>query len=353
MKLKERDGYIMDNENMAARFDSAACALCNNLYLKVKGLPSEIKAQAQEIRLRVNRPLAVYCKSKMYYITTDGKAVTAIYNGKMAICTKKDISDSFRNICGYSVYSYQSEIVNGFITMSGGHRAGICGTAVYGGGKIENIKNISSINIRIARQIFGSADMLINKIGTDFNGLLLCGAPSCGKTTVLRDFARQLSVRFGLKVAVVDERGEIGGTHLGICRNDLGQSDVLDGYKKGEGIMQALRCLSPDVIICDEAGTGDDVRAIEEGVNAGVKIAASIHASGREELMLRPQAKALLSTGAFDRIVFFKGKEQAGEIKEIINTEELLNGTHSRSRYNSNYLDMGRLCSVTAVNRQS
>ncbi len=321
----------MDSIKSIDNFSSAISKLSFNLHKIISEIPQTIKSQAQEVRLRINKPVAIYCANKMYYITTDKRAVTTIYNGKMLLCSEADIKETFENICEYSVYSYQNEIANGYITIKGGHRVGICGTAVYKKDKIENVKDISSINIRVSRQIIGSADELIKRVGVNSNGLLLCGCPSCGKTTVLRDLARQLSNRYSKKIAVIDERCEIGSIHMGVSQNDLGQSDILDGYKKGEGILQAVRCMSPDVIICDEVGTTVDIEAIEQGLNAGVSIVASIHATNAHELMQKPQGRALIKTGAFEKIVFFKGREQVGEIKEVITVKELLNDTYSRS----------------------
>lgn len=145
---------------------------------------------------------------------------------------------------------------------------------------------------------------------------------------LLRDLARQLSAGGGcgsLRVAVVDEREEIAAVYEGVAQNDLGYNcDVLSGYPKGEAILSALRSLSPEVIICDEAGGMEEVQAIEAGVNAGVKFIASIHASTKEDLLHRPQARRLLETGAFDRVVMLAGGGLPGRISQIYRAEELI-----------------------------
>lgn len=329
---------IKMNENRDAirRFDKAAGGLGQRLFERIIRIGDEVKASAQEIRLRVNKPLAIYTASQMFFLTCDGRAVTELVSGKMIIATQRDISDCFQNLCSYSVYSRQNEIRKGFITMQGGHRAGLCGTAVYRSGEIYNVRDISGVNIRIAREIFGCADKLLDYIKKLNGGLLICGPPSCGKTTLLRDLARQLSTVYAKKTAVIDERGEIAAVFAGVAQNDLGYCDVLDGYSKSDGVMQAVRCLSPDYVICDEIGTSDETFLLEQSLNAGVRVIATIHAANASELLKKPQGIALLRTGAFDKIVFLKNRENPGEIKEVFDKEALLNVQNSRNN-NDNF----------------
>lgn len=332
----------MVTEKSSVRFDQAAKGLNYRIYEHIKLIPNYLKEQVQEIRLRVNRPVAVYCANRMYYITEKGQIVTAILADKMLIATPKDISETFQKICEYSVYSRQNEIVNGFITIQGGHRVGICGTAVYQNGQICNIKDVSSINIRVARQIKGAADELLEKFKNKAQGTLLCGAPASGKTTILRDLARQLSTNYNYKVAVIDERGELAGTCRGVLQNDLGQADVLDGYTKHEGVMQALRSLSPEIIICDEIGKIEDAVAIEGCLNSGVTIIASIHAGSKKSLMKKPQVKRLINTGAFNDFVFLNSRDEPGKVKEICTCEEVENVSDNRRSFNDCQHIMGR-----------
>ncbi len=318
-----------------ARFDSAAKSLCDRIAKYLKLLPYDIKNQTQELRLRVNKPVSVCCTNGVYFLSQYGRVVC--YPGSdMIIADKLDIDESFRNICSYSIYSHQNEIKNGYITLCGGHRVGISGTAVYHDGDVTGMRDVSSINIRIAREITGSANELFRTLnGSITAGLLLAGAPASGKTTILRDIARQLSS--GVcgnikKVTVVDERGELSGTYLGIPQNDLGFcSDVLNGYPKSVGIMQAIRSLSPEFIVCDELGGSEEVKAVEQGLNAGVSIISSIHAGSIEEFLKRKQAVALLETGAFGSIVMLSGHDKPGKIKGIYRAGDLLakiNGTN-------------------------
>lgn len=302
-------------EKNISPFDSAISCLSPNLRQSLQRISTEVKNDIQEIRLRSRRPVVLYASKKSYFITRDGMLSESL--NEMVLYTKpNEIVQSFHNICNYSIYSYQNEIKNGFITMNGGHRVGICGTAVINNFEVTTVKDISALNIRIAREIKGSADELIRKLNGNVNGLLIVGSPSCGKTTLLRDLARQLSLRL-IKVCVVDERGEIGAVAGGVCQNDLGLCDVLTGYPKGIGILQAIRCLSPQVIICDEVGSSSDVGAIEEGLNAGVGIIASVHASNMEELRRRVQIKKLIATGAFQRAALMGDKSEPGSLRGI------------------------------------
>lgn len=326
---------MSENRETIRRFDRAAKGLGQRLFDRVVRINDDIKSSAQEIRIRVNKPVAIYTPNEMFFITVEGKAVSEIISGKMLVSSQRDIADCFQTLCSYSVYSRQNEIRKGFITMQGGHRAGLCGTAVYRGGEIYNIRDISGINIRIAREIFGCADKLLEYIKNLSGGVLVCGPPSCGKTTLLRDIARQLSTVCAQKTVVIDERGELAGIYAGIAQNDLGFSDVLDGFSKGDGMMQAVRCLSPDYIICDEIGTSQEIALLEQSLNAGVKVIATVHASSREELLKKPQGEALLRTGAFEKIVFLKSRKSPGEIKEVF-SKEVLSGVQGGRSSNDN-----------------
>lgn len=308
------------------RFDQAVDCTPEGLKAFLKSLPESVKHDIQEVRLRINRPVALYGAGKMRYLTKGGKLTTFCNGCDVYIISASEINATFQNICNYSVYSRQNEIRSGFVTMQGGHRAGICGTAVYDddGITITNIRDISSINIRISRQITGVSDELLSRIDLLSGGLLLCGVPASGKTTILRDMALRLTNTYGKKVAVVDERGELAGTSRGVMQNDLGQSDVLDGYRKGEGILHAIRCLSPEIIICDEVGNSEDIAAVSEGLNAGVSLAVSVHCSSKSDFKKRKQAMELLNTGAFKHVVFLKNRSTPGEIKEICTADDML-----------------------------
>lgn len=296
-------------------FDSAAQGLCGSLRTILFQIPESVKEKAQEIRLRANRPVAVYTGKETYFVKEQGR-LTQRFDRTLPIVSSQEILDSFHHCCSYSVYSHQHEIRQGFVTMAGGHRVGVCGTAVYEENRVSGIRDISSLNIRIAREVYGAADELLGELDKEISGLLIAGPPSSGKTTILRDLARQLSIK-GKKVVVIDERGELGGAFQGICQNDLGLSDVLTGFPKGEGILQAVRCLSPEIIICDEAGSRQEAAAIEEGLNAGVGLITTLHAGSLEEIYRRSQGIQLLQSGAFYRIVLLEGRSAPGTVQGI------------------------------------
>lgn len=306
------------NEN----FNVAANVLCPSLRLIVTGVPDYVKNAAQEIRIRVNRPVTIVCHNETYAISERGNAI------KFSMCQDTsnlltvscdDMINTMNLICNYSWHSHQHEIKNGFVTIPGGHRVGICGTAVIDNGSINTLRDISSINIRIARSIAGAGKEVASVLSKVHSGILVVGAPASGKTTVLRDAAKILSMQYEKKVSIVDERSEF----FGVCgtrgMDELGMCDILNGYPKDVGIVQATRVLSPDVIVCDEIGTEEDARAIEFGMNAGVAIIASAHAYDMESVRKRNHIRHLIDIGAFDVAVILSSRYIPGTVSQIVN----------------------------------
>jgi stage III sporulation protein AA len=242
--------------------------------------------------------------------------------------SQNQLESCFYALCDYSIHTHQEDIRQGFVTLRGGHRAGISGSCVWENGQPAGIRDVSSICIRIARQKKGAADRLAAMLltGEIGGGILIVGAPGSGKTTLLRDLARQLAG--GLtgtyyRVAAVDERGELGAAADGVPQNDLGVCcDLLDGFPKGEGIEIAVRTLSPDFILCDELGGAEEIEAVRQSLCRGVRMAASIHATDLDELLARPGVRELLGTGAFSHLILL-GK-RPGEPFASIPVKEVL-----------------------------
>lgn len=266
---------------------------------------SELKRResVQEIRLRSNRPASVSQSGRdmpLRFIPREG-----------------ELEEIFRRVLEYSVHSFKREISNGYITLKGGNRAGFYGTAVTEGNRIETIRDIGGINFRIAREVTGCADEIMSGIFSNgAESALVVSPPSGGKTTILRDLCRHIGN--SSRVSLIDERGEIAAVYRGVPQNDIGKfTDVLDGYPKAEGMMIAIRTLSPKYIFLDELGGENEVSGVMEALFAGVKIIATAHASSREELLSRGGIKKLLNAGAFSRLIFLAGADNPGKLLSI------------------------------------
>ena len=272
----------MKTENTKRYYD--AIALLPPFTNALQAVPEHIAANACEIRIRAGRPITVE--------TPRERHIFAAMKASLS-----DINKCISYFCDYSLYSCEKELSEGWITLKGGYRAGFTGTAVTRDGRITAIKNISSIDLRIASERKGIAEKLISltALETDFRGLLILGAPMSGKTTMLRDYARLLA-SFA-RIAIIDERGEIAAVHNGIPQNDIGlSSDVLDLFPKEEGIIQALRSLSPEYIVCDEVGT-EYVR-LAECAGRGVKLILTAHCGSMAEAADNLAVRFLTDCGA-------------------------------------------------------
>lgn len=278
-------------------------------------ISSENIRRINEVRFRVNKPVSISSFGKNYYVTEKGGLTTCKTLG--IISNKNDINESFRAICDYSIHSYKSEISEGFITLEGGNRVGMCGTAVLNGQCIETLKYINGLNFRIAGQVIGCSEKICNRLyDKNIVSLLIIGPPLSGKTTVLKDICRILGEKY--KISIIDERSEISAVYHGESQNDIGTlTDIFDGYPKGEGITTAVRVMSPEIIICDEIGGKKDCDAILDSINSGVKFIASVHGSTIEEILKRNNIAKLISNGIFQYGVLLGSGSRLGEIIEI------------------------------------
>ena len=279
------------------RFRQAISCLTEPLRSVLLQNEAALAQKITEIRLRVSRPVCVQCTDERYFITNTGSP-TAFYSDSLLKADRQTIESVVHTICDYSVYSRQSEIAEGFVTLRGGHRAGICGTAVLHSGTVSNIRDISSVNLRIAREVRGCADGFLLRNPDLRGGVLVCGAPDSGKTTFIRDLARQLSYRN--KISLLDERGELAACVGGEPQNDVGLCDVYCGYPKSAAMLQAVRSMSPDIIICDEIGSAEELAALEECRRCGVSVIATAHADVTDKAAFG----RILRTNAFSTLVY-------------------------------------------------
>ncbi len=326
--------------NICDAFITALEYLPRGIKYALSSLPKETMSAAYEIRLRAGSPVMLSLPKEPAFVSRGGR-LCRLAERDMLLAAPEDIKEVFANVCMHSVYSHQSEIAQGYVITPKGHRVGICGTAVISDGRVTNIRDISSVNIRIPREIKTAAAQVVPVFASCDGGIIISGAPASGKTTVLRDLARRLSKGEALKsfkVAVIDERGEIASVYRSVPQYDLGPNcDVISGIKKQEGMLLALRSMSPEVVIFDEIGTKEEIQAVIQSLNSGVRVVTSIHAGSLRQLMLRPQMSDLIRSGAFSRIVQLGGRGTDSHIEEVKDMEDFYAEADRRGGHNYIY----------------
>lgn len=271
----------------------------------IQQLPQHKQDAIQEIRIRMGRPVTLTIRNTEEPLPT---AAPITVNAAL-------MESVFKSICEHSVHSYQQEIRRGFITIAGGNRVGISATAVIQQQQqIETLRNISGMNFRIASQIIGCGEELHHRtLAQAAGGLLICAPPNGGKTTILRDLCRICGN--DSRVSVIDERGEIAAMKQGVSPFVLGnQTDVFDGYPKAYGIETAVRVMSPQYLVCDEIGGGEETEAILHMLHTGVHLIATAHLGDLKELSQRPQLQRLIDAGAFRYIALLGTGTSCGQI---------------------------------------
>ncbi|MGN0297630.1 MAG: stage III sporulation protein AA [Lachnospiraceae bacterium] len=276
-------------------------------------------ADIQEIRIRVQTPILFICANQEYYLSKT-RGLT-LYPEDVVIGTRELLQEILQLVSGYSLYAYEEELRQGFLTIQGGHRVGIAGKTVLENQSIRSMKYISFLNIRLAHEVKGCADQVLPYIRRkdSIYQTLIISPPCCGKTTLLRDLIRQLSdgnsYEKGMTVGVVDERSEIGACCMGIPQNDVGmRTDILDCCPKALGMMMLIRTMSPQIIAVDEVGSRADLEAMEYVVNCGIKLIATVHGSSMEDIRSKPVLREMVNQRLFERYVVFDGSRGVGKI---------------------------------------
>lgn len=280
------------------------------------------KPNITEIRVRKNRPLIIVSESMCEFL----------YSGDSLIIVDKTTFDEiFLKICDYSVYSNEDSLKRGYVTLKNGSRVGVCSTAVYSNNSISGIRDISSLNIRIPREIKGfSLDAVNSLFSNSVSSTIIAGRPSTGKTTLLRDIARELSNKM-YKVTVIDSRNELAAKCNDGFLLDVGQNtDVITGFNKEQAIDIAIRTLSPDIIVCDEIGSYNELSAISNGFCSGVCFIISFHCLSLQDLINKPLIKAAFDTDEFQNVIIMEDNFNYS----IYSTYEVMNEAFRRNNDN-------------------
>ncbi len=290
-----------------------------NITPVLKCLPDNIARAAEtgmpeEIRIICGQAVMLYINGSGFFVTPHGDITSSKTNAQVA--TRAMINNIFCKICDNSVYAAEDEIRNGFVTLCGGHRVGICGTAVLKNGALHSIKHISALNIRIARQAIGAANKILPVIADKYiRNTLIVSPPGCGKTTLLRDLARLLGEKY--KLGIADERSEIAAVYRGEAQNDVGiRTVVMDGCPKDLAINMMTRTMGIEIALTDEIGSRADAAAIKSALCAGIKIIATAHGYGHKEVA--EEIQELIGGGGFERIITLSRRCGAGTVEEVI-----------------------------------
>lgn len=245
------------------RIRSAVQKACNN------------NKYIEEIRVRCGQNIIICDNHDRWFLDTNGNLTKSV--NSTIILYKNDLKEMFGLITHNSVYAMQQDIKNGFITLPDGSRVGLCGRCVIKNGKIENINNISSFNIRLSRQVKDWGSDIFRKLDICTKNVLIVAPPGYGKTTLLRNMVKFVSDN-GKNVSVLDERCEISPMYDGEMICDLGvNTDVLSDVPKKEGIAMLLRTMNPDFIATDEIMTKEDFELVTYLTNSGVNVFATFH----------------------------------------------------------------------------
>ena len=276
--------------------------------------------EIQEIRIRVHSPIAIWMRGREYSVRQDGQLCPNMEEGIRM--ERKDLEECIMHICHSSLYAYEEELRRGYLTVKGGHRIGIGGQVVMKeDGRIRTIKNVSFLNVRIAHQIFNVSKPILYHLyeNSKIHNSLIISPPGFGKTTLLRDMVRQISngnaYGDGKNCSVIDERSEIAGCYRGVPQLDVGiRTDVLDSCPKSVGMMMAIRAMGPQVVVVDELGTSEDIRALFSVIRSGCSILATIHGDSLESVGEKSFLKQIMEERIFKRYIVICNKQHETKI---------------------------------------
>lgn len=345
----------MMKQNADKRIDNILIKLPESMRDRIEKLPAQTLQQLEEIRIRTNTDTLLISGGREYSLR-DGDEITA-----------EVLEEILNRLLDYSYYAYEEELSRGYITIEGGHRVGICGRVTLENGQVHLIKDVSSLNIRRSREITGASEKILgavlspakapaesvpnagisagcgdekSPVTSDLFGVcpssadygrmvvrntLIISPPKCGKTTMLRDLARNLS-NAGFRIGICDERSEIAGCYDGKTSYDLGpRTDVLDGCPKADGILMLIRAMSPDVVMTDEIGKPEDATAIRSALSAGVKIITTIHGSSFEDAA-KSAVGSLITDHVFETLIFLSAQPVTGTVEKILRMPEVSHG---------------------------
>lgn len=303
--------------------------IMNILSVKIREVFDRMQVdfeKLQEIRLRAGEPLLIVYDNEEFFAAENGtmsKRKEEAYQ-----VSAVELRNTLELLSNYSLYAYEEEIKQGFITIQGGHRIGLAGKVIMEKGTIKSVKYISFLNIRLAHEVKGCAQKVMPYLldGQSICHTLIISPPRCGKTTLLRDMIRQLSngegESAGATIGVVDERSEIAACYLGVPQNDVGiRTDILDCCPKANGMLMLLRSMSPQIIAVDEVGSREDIEAIEYVINCGCKLIATVHGSSIEDITSKPVLRSLVERKFFERYIILNNKASVGHIDKIFDSQ--------------------------------
>ncbi len=278
-------------------------------------LTAEQKESINEVRVRVNRPIVLEMNDKKYFLSRSGSVTMDINSQGLYITDFSEIQSIVKALSRYSLHSCERELTQGYFTIENGIRVGISG--VYSESEKSRLKYINSLNFRVSREVWGCSTELYTRLFKNSTpSVLICGGVNSGKTTILRDMCRLAGNE--MKTALIDERNEISSVVNGIPINDVGvHTDILSGCSRETGINNAVRSLSPRIIVCDEIGEEHDADAIVKAKGCGAEFISTIHVSDYESLNRRYISKKLLNSGVFDYAVILEGESSPGKVREI------------------------------------